>query len=122
MPLGNAFIASRQVFNSIETVLECKKNEEALVFYRGGKYLLSQDFKSYYAPIWHSMFPESREQHTKGLRDAAVTTAVEQTFANPMNAERKSIYEQRISPQCEPSVILELCNVGAVTKTPQSSW
>ena len=72
---------------AIKILLERQVNEEVLALYGGGRYVLSQDYQNYYAPIWHSLSQERRERHIQYIRTVALT--VEQTFGKPVNAERK---------------------------------
>lgn len=74
LPLRNTFSVSRCLVSSWHHQhpdRTQKKNEELLVLCIGGRYVLLQDYKKWYASIWHSGSPERREQHIKDFQVAA---------------------------------------------------
>ena len=92
-----------EAVNTIKILIE--REEEVLALYGGGRYVLSQEYKNWYAPIWHSWTPERRERHINDFRAAAPT--LEQTFVKPVNARWKPGHQLRIRQQSEPSVIFD---------------
>ena len=40
-----------ETVNTIKIMTECEENEEMLALNGGGRYVLSQEFKNWYAPI-----------------------------------------------------------------------
>ena len=92
-----------EAVNTIKILIE--REEEVLALYGGGRYVLSQEYKNWYAPIWHSWTPERRERHINDFRAAAPT--LEQTFVKPVNAGRTPGHQLRMRQQSEPSVIFD---------------
>ena len=74
-----------EAVNTLKILIEREK-EEVLALYGGGRYVLSQEYKNWYAPIWYSWTPERRMRHINDFRAAAPT--LEQTFVKPVNAGR----------------------------------
>ena len=85
-----------EAVNTIKVLIELKENEEVLALYGGDRYVLSQEYRNWYAPKWHSW----REQHINNFRDAPPT--LEQTFVKPVNAGRKPDHQLRMRQQSEP--------------------
>ena len=104
-----------EAVNTIKILIERKEKEEVLGLYGGGRCVLSQEYKNWYAPIWHSWTPERRERHINDFRAAAPT--LEQTFVKPVNAGWKSGHQLRMRQQSEPSVIFD-CIMSAPTTSP----
>ena len=93
-----------EAVNTIKILIEREK-EEVLALYGGGRYVLSQEYKNWYAPIWHSWTPERRKRHINDFR--AVAPTLEQTFVKPVNAGRTPGHQLRMRQQSEPSVIFD---------------
>ena len=72
-----------EAFNTAKIPIEHKRNEEILYLYTGGKYELSQDYKIWYAPIWHLWSAERVEQNIKDCYGPA--PIAEETSVNPVN-------------------------------------
>ena len=49
--------------NTIKILIERKENEEVLVLYGGGRYVLSQEYKNWYGPIWQSWIQKGGATH-----------------------------------------------------------
>ena len=92
-----------EAVNTIKILIE--REEEVLALYGGRRYVLSQEYKNWYAPIWHSWTPERRERHINDFRAAAPT--LEQTFVKPVNAGRTPGHQLRMRQQSEPSIIFD---------------
>ena len=90
-----------EAVNTIKILIELKENEEVLALYGGDRYVLSQEYRNWYAPNWHSW----RERHINNFRAAAPT--LEQTFVKPVNAGRTPGHQLRMRQQSEPSVIFD---------------
>ena len=103
------------VVNTIQILMEREENEEVLALYGGGTYVLSQEYKNWYAPIWRSWTPERRKWHISKFRAAA--PPLEQTFVKPVNAGRKPGHQLRMRPQNDLSVIFDRIR-SAPTKSP----
>ena len=43
-----------EAVNTIKILIERKENEGVLALYGGGRYVLSLEYRNWYAPIWHS--------------------------------------------------------------------
>ena len=79
----------------IKSLIERKENEEVLALYGGGRYVLWEECKIWYAPVWHSW--------TNYFQ--ATAPAVEQTFVRPLNAGWKPVHKQRMQPRNETGTI-----------------
>ena len=82
-----------EAVNTIKILIEREENEKVLALYGGGRYVLSQEYKNWYAPIWHSWTPDRKERHIKDFRAAAPT--LEQTFVKPVSAGREPSHQLR---------------------------
>ena len=69
---------------SIKILIDCEENEEMLALYGGGRYVLSQEYKNWYSPIWHSWTSDSREGCINDFWAAAPT--LEPAFVQLLNA------------------------------------
>ena len=108
MLLRNVFSASGWAVSWRQSIpfkilIEREENEEVLALYGGGRYVLSQDDKNWYAPIWYSWTPERRERHINDFRAATL----KQTFVKPVNAGWKPGHQLIMWQQSEPSVIFD---------------
>ena len=96
-------------------LIDREENEEVLALYGGGRYVLSQEHKNWYAPMWHSWTPEKRKQHISDFRAAAPT--LELTFVRPVNDGRKPDHQLKMRRQSEPSAIFDRI-MSAPAKSP----
>ena len=67
----------------IKALIERKENEEVLALYGGGRYMLWEEYKIWYAPVWHSRINDFQ----------AAAPVVEQTFVRPLNAGWKPVHK-----------------------------
>ena len=99
----------------IKTMLKSEENE-VLALYGGGRNMLSQKYKNWYASVWPSWF----SRNVRGIHKEFMgcSTKVEQRFIKPVNAGRKSVYQQKMQLQSEVNTIFHLFILAFPSSSP----
>ncbi len=94
-----------EAVNTINSLVKREENEELLALYGAGNYVLSQQYKNWFAPMWHSWSPERRQRYAKNFRLAQPT--IESTFVKPANPGRKPGYKKRVRITSTPDDVID---------------
>ena len=103
-----------EAVNTINSLVKREENDELLALYGAGNFVLSQQYKNWFAPMWHSWSSERRQRYAKDFRLAQPT--IETTFVKPANPGRKPGYTKRVRLMNTPDVVID--RVSSVAPDP----